>query len=242
MTKKQYFMLLWAVSAIAPIIRAIAILINDESIPPTIPLMAVSTFVVGVCIYGLLLSFGMDFAKKIGLRFLLLDENVDWYKNFLRPAVVIGTLYSCLLLVINIFTPLLFPFSVYYLFGWYVVFYKAIEAVFNVINEDAIEILFAFSGLALLIKKIAKNVSMSIIVPVVIVFIVVLPNVVEHIWQSGVGAPFALDIAKSRTGMDVVLLFTVAWLKGFETALLCHMFITIILSLIVPAVVIALGA
>lgn len=243
MTKKQYFMLLWGVCSIAPIIKAITMLVKDE-IPPVVPpiaLMAIATLIGGVCIYGFFLSFGMDFARKIGLRFLLLDAHVDWYKDFLWPAVVIGTLYSCLLLVINIFTPVLFPFSAYYLLGYYVIFYKAIETVFNIITEDAFAILFVFSGLVLLIKKIAKNVSMSIVIPLVITCIVILPNAIEYIWPPA-GTPFVLNIAKFRIGMDAALLFTVAWLKGFETALFFHVVTTIILSLIVPVVIIALGA
>jgi len=248
LTKKQYFMLLWAVSAIAPIIRAIAILINDKSVPPTIPLMAVSTLIGGVFIYGLFLYLGMYFAQRIGLRFLLLDVNTDWYKDFLLPVAVIGTAYSCLLLVINAFTPLLVPFSVHHLFGWHVVFYKGFETVFNVINEDAIAILFVFSGLVLLIKKVAKNVSMSVVIPVAIICIAILPTLKglffrsEYILPSGIGVPFVFSIARFKMGIDIALLYTIAWLKGFETALLCHVFITIILSLIVPAVVIALGA
>src|SRR5437762_9229171 len=123
MTKKQYFKLLWGICSVAPIIRAIIILITDESIPPIIPLKAISTIIGGVCIYGFFLSLGMDFAKKIGLRFLLLDVNVDWSKDLLRPTVIIGTLYSCLLLVINIFVPLLFTFSVYHFLSWNIIFY-----------------------------------------------------------------------------------------------------------------------
>ena len=239
MTKKQYFMLLWAVSSIASIITVVTMLMKDEIPPimPPIPLIVVVSAIGGICIYGFFLSLGMDFANKIGLRFLLLDVNTDWYKDFLRPAIVIGTLYSCLLLVINVFTSPLFTFSVYHFLSWNIIFYKAMENVFNVIAEDAFAILFVFSGVALLIKKVVKNASMFIIIPAAIICIIMVPNVVEYIWRPGASVPFTFSVDK----LNAVLLYMVAWLKGFETALLCHVFVTLILSLIVPAVVIALG-
>lgn len=242
MTKKQYFMTLWAICSVAPIAKTIQMIMKDTAnLEVPMSIIMFTALLGSICINGLLLSLGMDFAKKIGIRFLFLDEYVDWGKDLFKPAIVIGSLYAGSLLLINMFIPLLVPFSLYSFISWYPIIYEAIISVLSAISEDAFGMLFVLSGIALLMNKIAKNVSMSIIMPATIVAIILVPQVVEYIWKFGMGVPLVFNAAKCRTVMDMLLVYTLCWRKSFETALLCHVVIVMILSLIVPAAVIALG-
>jgi hypothetical protein len=236
-------MLLWAVCSIAPIGRVILVLMKNE-IPTIIPPASFFLLVFlmcYICFNGFLLSLGMDFAKKIGLRFLFLDENTDWYKDFLRPIIIISIAYSCFLPAFHIVRLILFSSIVDHIWSWNVIFYKGIEEAFDAIGDASVGVLVIFSGVALFIKKIAKNVSMSVIVPLAIIFIVIVPNVMEYMWHFRVGTPFAFDIDKFISYVNVVFLFTIAWLKGFEVAVSWYVLITIVFSLIRPAVFIAFG-
>jgi len=70
------------------------------------------------------------------------------------------------------------------------------------------------------------------------VLVAVLHNIVPWIWQFGM--VFMIDpIIGFATDMVLGVIFLK---KGFETAVLCHFVIAIILYVIAPAVVLVMGA
>lgn len=243
MTKKQYFILLWAICSVASVIKVALMLMNVEQAALMVPtlMMMIASLATSICLYGLFLSFGMDLSKKVGIRFLLLETDVDWYKDCFKPATIIGTLYACLLLVINMFVPFLPSFALYYILSLPRMFYVAFVPVFGVIAEDAFGMLFVFSGVALLLKNILKNLSMSVIMPIAIILTIIAPKAVEYIWQLHTNVPIAMDIFQLKVMADMLLVYTVCWRKSFETALLCHIVITVMLSLIIPNIIFAFG-
>lgn len=243
MTKKQYFMLLWVICSIASVIKVMPMLLNAEQTELMVvtSVTIIASLVTSICLYGLFLSFGMDLAKGVGIRFLLLETNVNWHKDFFMPAVSIGTIYACCLVLVNMFVSFLPSFSLYYILSWHRVFYVAFLPVFAVISEDAFGMLFVFSGVALLLKNIIRNVSMSVIMPIAIILTIIVPRVTEYIWQLHTNAPITMDVAQLKIMADMLLVYTMCWRKSFETALFCHIVITIMLSLIVPNIIFAFG-
>lgn len=246
MTRKQYFMLLWAISSVAVVVGAIIMRINMDVAffrPMLIDVLAT------IFMYGLLIFLGMNFAQKIGVRFLLLETNVNFVKDILKPAIFFGILYAGITLVVNTFIPLtscdLFTHKTLL-----AVFYQAFSMLLAVMALDAVFLLFVFLGFALLVKTVINNLSMSIVMPIAIA-IVGFVNKFNHNFNYtfypsmllgvGVGVELIFCLPTWNT-LCAVLLSALVWRKGFETAVLCHVVITLVLYLIAPAVVVALGA
>jgi len=236
MTKKQYFMCLWGLWALTSLKQGMPLMKSEP-----FGLWAFFIYIViDICCYGFWLSLGMDFAKKIGLRFLFLEDNIDWYKDFLQPAVVASIAYSSVFWAIHVYIPfmsvvLIDPFS------WNMIFDHEIKVVVDSIRASMIGILVIFSGFVLLIKKLTKNISLSIVVPAVIALMMIVPNIIEYTWQSSAGVPWLFTIEKLMSYVGMVLFCAVAWLKSFETAVFCSILTTIILSLIMPMIFYGFG-
>lgn len=227
MNKKQYFMLLWGLCSVFIITLMIKRLINTYYIETQFPVFFdIVLYVSSICIYGFFLSLGMDFSQKIGMRFLLLDTTVRWNRDFFKPAMLVGVLYASAVLVVNALMPLgvfSHPQSRS--------FFGLFDKLFSVISYDAFMLLFLISGLALLLKKIGKNISLSVMVPVSIILISLMDsNKIDLWWRYGM-ATFMLKCSMTS------LLGLLFWRKGFETALLCHIIVVIALYIFAPQLI-----
>ena len=193
--------------------------------------------VVGFIMNGFFLSLGIDFAKKVDAKLLLLDGHYSFMKDIFNPAVVVGALYAGAVLIVNAVLPSP-SLSVFFYEHSGVLFYKSFFSVFSILGYDVSMFLFSLCGIALLIKKITKNISVTAIDHVSVVLVAVLHNIVPWLWKFG--TVFMIDpIIGFATDMVLGVLF---WKKGFETAVLCHFVIAIILYAIAPAVLLFASA
>ena len=232
MTKKRYFMCLWALCSVYPIVKTIKMLTEYYAVEETLfPFFIPILFLIAsICMYGFFLSLGMDFAKKIEMRFLLLDTHGDWNRDLFKPAMLMSVLYVAVVLLVNAAMPLA-SFEVLEGRSFVGLFLK----MFSVISHDATMLLFSLSGFAFLLKKIAHNISLSIIMPISIVLIA-LVNSTDLFWQLGVESLMPQVVIGLQFVMSVMLgmLF---WRKGFETALLCHVIIAAMLYVCAPQLI-----
>jgi hypothetical protein len=179
-----------------------------------------------ICVNGFFLFLGMDFASKIGMRFLLLEKHVDWGRDLFKPAVVVSVVYVLVVLVVDPFISL----GKFYLPQNRSVL-ALLMKLFSAISADVIMLLFLLSGLALFLKKIGKNISLSIIMLMSIVLIALISGLsIDLWWRFGV-TTFMFKIIMS------LALGGIFWRKGLEAELLCHIIVVIMLYAIAPQLV-----
>ena len=229
MTKKHYFMLLWALCSVVMIARMIESCINTYYIETQFPLFLYIVFYVSmICVNGIFLFLGMNFASKIGMRFLLLEKHVDWSRDLFKPAVVVSVVYVLVVLVVDPFIPL---GKIYVPEGRS--FFALLMKLFTAISADAIMLLFLLSGLALFLKKIGKNISVSIIMLMSILLIALISGLsIDLWWRFGV-VTFLFKVMMS------LVLGGIFWRKGLEAELLCHIIVVIMLYAIAPQLVLS---
>jgi len=238
MTKKQYFYLLWTLSSIPTVIGIILTFTTGEYLnvgddpealrASTGIVFSIALGVLEIMFRGFLVTIGLYFAERIGAPFLLLNDNYDLKKDILKPAIIVGTVVSCIVVAIDTASPFeLFSFPGE-LPG---PFYGTLISLVNCIVYDVNLLLLWIAGLALLIKKVTNNADMDLIVYTSIVLIAFLFNMSSPIWHFGITA-FIIG-PMIRSGIDVVL-GVLFWKKGFETAVLCHLVMILIFYLIAP--------
>lgn len=94
MTQKLYFLLIYlgcimSGLMVLPFMHNIATTTGAvplELTPLTIIFMAVQNII----IFGLATFFGMKFAQKIGIRFLLLETRPNFIKDLFKPGLIVG--------------------------------------------------------------------------------------------------------------------------------------------------------
>ncbi len=195
--------------------------------------------VFSIVLHTVALLLGFYCAIKIGARLLLLDDQYQYsvWKDILKPAVLWGFLYVCIGLIPtyfwykNINTPFdkIFEFFIYKLF--------------STLRMDLFMLLFGVCGVTFIVRKIVKNTSVFILMPISIALITILPY-----------APLLFDVSYRSvyphsniianlilTTTQWLIIASLFWRKGLEAALACEVFIVTILHLIVPVVIFALS-
>ena len=95
MIKKQYFMMLWVLCSILPVLMAIEVIriermrkVGSATILATniVPIALTVLFAV-VSIIGAILFLGVTFGQKMGIRFLLLDKNIGFGRDFIKSVI-----------------------------------------------------------------------------------------------------------------------------------------------------------
>ena len=254
MTKKQYFMFLWALSSLYYVFFIIHRVISIWSIEGYFPrgeMVSMGTALVHIALGGLMLFFGIYFAQKIGARLLLLDRQYDFMNDIFKPAALVGILYSGIVFIAHArvgilgegVAGLIVPGRLFslYLFsfvqetGLFFIFYELSLQVFSAINTDALWLLFGVAGIALLLKTIIGGMSISRAM-LISVFICAFLSHFLVIWSYGF---LMIPVLESIRLLLLGLLF---WKKGFETAIFSHLIMVFILFVIVPAAVLVVGA
>ena len=178
----------------------------------------------------LILALGMDFAKKIGARLLLLRDDYSVKNDIIKPALVAGLIVSGIILAINLFYPLSSPFySFVILSGWQQYILRLLNNMLSVISYDIGFLLVWVCGLSLLIRSIFKNISTNRLVYGSIVFVSFMRHLFTMIIRFMSTAVFAIDPIVNF-GVDMVL-GVLFWKKGFETTVLCHLIIVFIVQI-----------
>ncbi|MGC2310705.1 MAG: CPBP family glutamic-type intramembrane protease [Candidatus Babeliaceae bacterium] len=190
----------------------------------------------GIVVYGLLLFFGLRFAKKIGIRFLLLDKSANLKNDLFVPGLNIGTLCAFILLFVDKLLPVS-SLSLNAFAKGIPPLYGLLGAIFGVIQEEVILCLVCISGFALLFKKIFRHVGMSVIMWISILFVAVLfgichlPTFIHEISSTTAPLIAQILILNAICSITFGLLF---WRKGFETAIFAHFVTNFIICFLFP--------
>jgi len=193
----------------------------------------------------------MCFAQKVGARLLFLDGQYNFMNDIFKPAALVGIVYAGIVLIAHArvgilgegVAALIVPgrlfslhlFSFVQETGLVFVFYELSLQVFRAINTDALWLLFGVAGIALLLKTIIRGMSTSQAM-LISVFICAFLSHFLVIWSYGF---LMIPVLESIRLLLLGLLF---WKKGFETAIFSHLIMVFILFVIVPAVVLLVGA
>lgn len=235
MTKKNYFFILWmlvSLDSFVFIIERAILLWSTLGYFPHGELVSMGTGLATIVVNSIALCIGVYCAKRIGMRFLFLQENYDVLNDVLKPAVVIAGLYSVVVLFIHGWRPIS---SVAYLSiptpgvssGMY--FFKTILLL---LRFDLFVLLFCICGLAFIIRKIMARVQLSTIMPISIIVSCLL---IHLFLLFNPQAHIVVDALYSV--VTCVLLGMLFWKKNLEAALLCHVIIITLLYLFGPMVV-----
>jgi hypothetical protein len=253
MSEKRYFIFWLIVGSLFPLIGIavqffLSIGANNamnattmsglEEHPVSILIIGVFGVALSLLFSAIALALGMDFAKRIGAKLLLLHEHYDLKKDILYPATITSVAVSCIVIVANMISPFeLFTFFEGYSYSFLT---KMLTALFTVIKYDIQLLLLWISGLAVLIKMVTRSKSTDLVMYVSIVLIAFLFNLGSSIWHLGAGlvlsSPMLVFGPAMRCGIDVVL-GVLFWKKGFETAVLCHLIIVFLFYAIMPILV-----
>lgn len=240
MTRNHYGLILWLFCVISPFAlvpfeRTITRFVGLEPLALT-PWGLILSAIGAVFIYGWMVFLGMRWARNIGARFLLLEENPDYYNDLFKPGLIAGIVCSVAILFFDAVLPaspmnlLAFARSVPPAIGFFGLF-------FCIINQQVFLSLFCVSGFALLLNKISEDFSESLVFAVSIIVTAFLFGLAHiPIFVN----PEMPDIALVVTRIMVLNIFSgvtfgmLYWKKGFEAAVWGHVVVDAILYVLVP--------
>ena len=261
MTKKQYFYALWAINSIGIGVAGALLFLNIPQTEQEVPLklLAIAGAVMGVFVYGFFITMGLYFSQKIGARLLFLDGHFDWKKDIIKPATLVAIIYAVIALLANLLLmkffegtpdiegfPLLverqdlllgLSFSIS-MTGLLSTFSDMWIRISGAISSDVGSLLLVLSGVALLLKKIFRDMSTSNAMLISISILAVLASL-NGIRVHGFSMLLIVTFVEMIRQVLLGLLFRE---KGFETAVLCHILIVTILYAVSPLVSFALCA
>ncbi len=234
-THRNYVLLLWiacivSAFAVIPFTHAVALFTN-QPLEIITPAFLLGLTFEGIIVYGLLIYFGMKFAHKLGIRFLLLDKNADLKNDLFKTGLLAGIFCACAMLMVDALLPASL-FSLHALAKSIPPVAGLLGALFGVINQQVILSLFYISGIALLLKRLLKNMDMSIIMGISIALSALLfglAHVPLFVQSITLETPLMISrilILNAISGTTFGLLF---WRKGFETAVFAHMIVDFML-------------
>lgn len=243
MTRNQYSFILWLFCIVSPFTlipfeRVIAGFVGLEPIALA-PLGLIFSAVGAFFIYGWMIFLGMQWSKRIGARFLILEERYDLYNDLIKPGLIAGILCAALILFVDALLPsspmnlLAFARSVPPVIGFFGLF-------FCIVNQEVFLSLFCITGFALLLKKNLEYLSESVVFSLSI-FATSLLFGLAHI-------PTFVNPAMPDVGLVVVRImilnifsgFTFGmlyWKKSFETAVWGHVVVDAVLYVLVPLMI-----
>ncbi len=197
--------------------------------------------VFSIAIHTIGLLVGLYYALKIDAKLLFLDENYNFKNDIIKPAVITGVIFAVLFLANALRSGVFLNYVQDPSFG---VFELFINKLFYSLRTHLMMLLFGVCGLALLIKKVTKDVAMSIIMPISIGSMTIAPYV-PVLYDSimrGFSPNTSFLTSSLLASVHWLLIAVLFWKKGLETALLCDAVIVSIVYLIAPLVILALGA
>lgn len=234
-------MLLWPISCMPAIVSLVRF--GYQSMFSFSSHDAVTSFLIhpffAIAMHTVALFLGIYFAQQIGAKLLFLQEDYDLKNDIVKPAFVVGGAYALVALLINAVTPV---GQMYFDQSSYAdIIENFVGLFFYKMRFDLFVLLFGVCGLAFVIKKIAKDVSLSVIMPICIVAISILPvSVLLFDCFTRFGCAGAMVAGNFFMIGSNILLGVLFWKKGLEAALLYGMIVCTILYLIAPVVMFVL--
>jgi hypothetical protein len=240
MTRNMYGIILWLFCIISPFTlipfeRAVIRFAGAQPVSMTFSMLAVMA-IEAIIIYGIFVFFGMRWAERLGIRFLLLEKNSDFKNDIVKPGLVAGAVCALAVLLLDA----LLPSSPYNLFA----LAQSISPVVGflslfvcIVNQDVFVCLFCISGIAILLKKICHELTIStgmiisILISSLIFGIAHMPLFI-HTTASNIPLLVTRLIALNIVaGTTFGMLF---WKKSFETAVFAHVVVDFVLYVLVP--------
>ena len=236
MTFKNYFFGIWAGCfigqfSVLPFAHLISVAVGGKIIEYT-PFFLSIVGLQGIIGYGLVAFFGLKFSQKMGIHLLLLNEKSRFIEDFLKPGMVAGIICASLLITGNMLMQaeqLNVPLNP---------FYGLLALIYAGFNEEVILRLFLLSGIALLLKKIFKNMSASTIMWVSIAVTSLMFGLAHlPIALRGVTAtPIFVVRIMILNGVGGIIFGWLFWRKGLETAMLAHIVADFFLYVAIPLI------
>jgi hypothetical protein len=240
MTRNQYGHILWLFCIISPFTlvpfeRAITRFVGLEPLALT-PWGLIMSAVGATFIYGWMVFLGMHWARKIGTRFLLLEDDPDFYNDLLKPGLIAGIICTVAILFFDAVLPAspmnLFAFarSVPPAVGFFGLF-------FCIVNQQVYLSLFCVSGFALLLKTFFDDLSewcvfaVSIFVTALLFGLAHIPTFVNPAMPDVSLVIMRIMVLNIFSGVTFGMLY---WKKGFEAAVWGHVVVDVILYVLVP--------
>ncbi len=238
---RGYFLALWiaciiSTFAVMPFIQTVALFAGAQPIAFT-PLVLAVMMAENIILYSIALFFGLRFAEKIGIRFLFLDKNTNYLNDLIKPGLFAGIGCALAMLVVDKLLPVS-SHGINALAKFTPPLYGLLAALFGVINQEVLLCLLGISGIALLLKKLLKNLSISRIMAISIFIASLLfglahiPTFIHAISFLGSSVIIRIIILNLISGTTFGLLF---WKKGFETAVFAHFIVDFIIYFLVPS-------
>ena len=236
----RYFIALWitciiSTFAVIPFTQTVALFAGTQPIEFT-PITLAVMIAESIILYGIALFFGLRFAEKLGIRFLFLDKNTNYINDLIKPGLFAGIGCALTMLIVDKLLPLS-SLSLNALAKSTRPFYGLLAALFGVVNQEVLLCLLGISGIALLLKKLFKNLSMASIIWASILlasFLFGLSHIPTFIHAISISASSTITrivILNLISGTTFGLLF---WRKGFETAVFAHFIVDFIIYFLVP--------
>lgn len=227
MTKKQYFLFLWLLSSLSSIFFVVYSVVEFGGINHLFFFQNVTQMLLAIAIRGVIVFFGFYCAQEIGARLLLLDENYHFMTDIFKPAVIVGFVYVGIGLIINA----LIPIDTWPVISSFDLSYYRLSSFFNAMWSDLAYLLVYVSGVAFIIKKLAKdNVSTSTMMMLSIGLVCISSILVKYTLYRG-----SFNIANNLVVLALnVVLGGLFWKKGLEAAMLFHLIFVALIYWIVP--------
>jgi len=214
MNKKQYFIFLWALCSIAPLLHCVYFLkgiIFVKNIEAPVNMLIGIGYLWTIIASGIALTFGLDFGSRIGIKFFLWkDKDFDWKKDIIMPTIFLSILYAIYIIFFGGMHVYGNPTLFLPLQGKFVI--TSLPYVFYIFNAMA-GLLFWLSTFVVILTKISKKTPVSHLIPIGIIIL----SIIIVLMQSGQCQNSALCI---RNIIIPILAMILLWKKGFET-LLC---------------------
>lgn len=241
MTPNIYSIILWiscsmASVAVIPFIHTLLILTGGtpfEINPITVMVIALE----GMVVSGILIFCGMRFSQKIGIRFLLLEKNIDLKNHLIKPGIVVGIISTILMISIDKLLPAA-SLSLNYLMVNIPPLYGLLGSMYGVLNEEVMMRLFFLSGLVVLLTKLFKaSISKSALMWICILCAALffgLGHIPSYVHKVNAATPllvFRVLMLNAISGVSFGYLF---WQKGFETAVFAHLINDLIMYFFIP--------
>lgn len=240
---KRYFFTLWALCilstfAVIPFVQTVALFSGEPSLEFT-PMVLVYMTLESIIVHGLILFFGLRFAEKIGIRFLLLEANVHYWDDLIKPSLFAGVGCASFMFIVDALLPSS-SFTLSALAQSVAPLHGFLTAVFGVLNQEVILCLFGVSGIALLLKRVFENersrsliMVMSIVIAALLFGLFHLPVFLHAVATLGFPLIIRIMLLNLISGVTFGLIF---WRKGFETAVLTHCIVDLIIYALMPLI------
>lgn len=240
MTRNRYCIILWLLCIISPFTlipfeRAVTRFAGTHPMPLTIPMLLVMA-IEAIIIYSIFIYFGMRWAENLGMRFLLLEKKPDFKNDIIKPGLIAGAVCALAILLVDALLPAS-PYNLLALAQSVSPIVGFLSLFVCVVNQDVFICLVCIAGIAVLLKKICNDLSVStgMIISIIassLIFGIAHIPLFLHTTISNIPLLITrLIVLNIIAGTTFGMLF---WKKSFETAVFAHVVVDFVLYALIP--------